>query len=113
MSERCYTRLTKGNGPACNPWEGATLVEVKGELAALGGQLIERGERAVTGWDAFAKYVGVQGLLALATTGAVIYQLVAQHPVPGEVYGLVGVAWGFYFAKNGVAIAGIGKASKK
>lgn len=63
----------------------------------------------MTGWDAFAKYVGVQGILALLTTAAVIYALIAQQTVPGEVYGLVGVAWGFYFAKNGVNIAGIGK----
>jgi len=63
----------------------------------------------MTGWDAFAKYVGVQGLLALIMTGAIIGLLIAARPVPGEVYGLVGVAWGFYFAKNGVNIAGIGK----
>ena len=63
----------------------------------------------MTGWDAFAKYVGVQGLLAFITTAAVIGLLAASRTVPGEIYGLVGVAWGFYFAKNGVNIAGIGK----
>jgi hypothetical protein len=63
----------------------------------------------MTGWDAFAKYVGIQGLLALIFTLAIIYLLIAQLPVPGEVYGLVGVAWGFYFAKNGVSIAAIGR----
>jgi len=63
----------------------------------------------MTGWDAFAKYVGVQGLLAILLTLAIIGLLIAARPVPGEVYGLVGVAWGFYFAKNGVNIAGIGK----
>jgi hypothetical protein len=63
----------------------------------------------MTGWDAFAKYVGVQGLLALLTTGAVIGLLAFQRTVPGEIYGLVGVAWGFYFAKNGVNLANIGR----
>jgi len=64
----------------------------------------------MTGWDAFAKYVGVQGLLALITTVAVLIFLGLGRVIPGELYGLVGVAWGFYFAKNGYAIAGIRKA---
>jgi hypothetical protein len=63
----------------------------------------------MTGWDAFAKYVGVQGILALIMTGAVIGLLISVRPVPGEIYGLLGVSWGFYFAKNGVSIASIGK----
>ena len=63
----------------------------------------------MTGWDAFAKYIGVQGIMALAMTGGIIYALVVQQPIPGEVYGLAGVAWGFYFAKNGVSIARIGR----
>ena len=63
----------------------------------------------MTGWDAFAKYVGVQGLLALLTTIAVLVFLGMGRVIPGELYGLVGVAWGFYFAKNGYAISGIGR----
>ena len=63
----------------------------------------------MTGWDAFAKYVGVQGIMALSMTGGIIYALVVGLQVPGEVYGLAGVAWGFYFAKNGVSIASIGR----
>ncbi len=62
----------------------------------------------MTGWDGFAKYCGIQGLLALMTTVAVLGMLYLGREVPGELYGIVGVAWGFYFAKNGVAIAKIG-----
>ncbi|MDD3427583.1 MAG: hypothetical protein PHR42_01435 [Caldisericia bacterium] len=63
----------------------------------------------MSGWDAFAKYVGVQGILALVSTGAMIYMNIANIIVPEPVYSLVGLAWGFYFAKNGYAIANIGK----
>jgi hypothetical protein len=42
-------------------------------------------------------------------TLAIIGLLSVGRLVPGEIYGLVGVAWGFYFAKNGVNIAQIGK----
>jgi hypothetical protein len=55
----------------------------------------------MTGWDGFAKYMGVQGVLVVLLTLAVIGMLIAGLAVPGEVYGLIGIAWGFYFGKNG------------
>lgn len=53
------------------------------------------------GWEKFHKYVGVQGVLAVALTGTIIYLSVAQLPIPEVLVGLAGAACGFYFAKNG------------
>lgn len=53
------------------------------------------------GWERFHKYVGVQGIMAVAFTGAIIYMAVAQIPIPDVLIGLAGAASGFYFAKNG------------
>lgn len=63
----------------------------------------------MTGWDGFAKYVGIQGVLALLVTGAMVYMIVQGINVPDSTYSLIGLAWGFYFAKNGYSIANIGK----
>ena len=63
----------------------------------------------MTGWDGFAKYVGIQGVLALAVTITIIVITISKDTVPAELWSLVGVSWGFYFAKNGYQIANIGK----
>ena len=63
----------------------------------------------MSGWDAFAKYVGIQGVMALATTATVIVMALVGRLVPPELWSLQGIAWGFYFAKNGYAIANIGR----
>ena len=55
----------------------------------------------MSGWDGFSKYVGVQGVLVLLLTIALIAMLLLGQVIPGEVYGLLGIAWGFYFGKNG------------
>jgi len=55
----------------------------------------------MNGWEKFHKYVGVQGILATALTGTLIYLLVAQIPIPDILVALLGTSWGFYFAKNG------------
>lgn len=58
----------------------------------------------MTGWDGFAKYVGVQGIIAILLILVIAALLLTARPVPPEVYGFAGVALGFYFAKNGYAI---------
>lgn len=63
----------------------------------------------MTGWDGFAKYVGIQGVLALSTTVFMGIMLATSQQVPDVVYSLIGTAWGFYFAKNGYSIKDIGK----
>ena len=57
------------------------------------------------GWEKFGKYVGVEGVLSIILTGAVTAALFLQFAVPGEIYGLLGIAWGAYFRKNGVNAA--------
>lgn len=59
--------------------------------------------------DGFAKYVGIQGILAVVTTCAVIAMAVLRYTIPPELWSLQGISWGFYFAKNGYSIANIGK----
>ena len=56
------------------------------------------------GWEKFHRYVGVQGVLATALTGTLIYMLVAQLVIPDVLIGLLGTSWGFYFAKNGTNV---------
>jgi len=58
----------------------------------------------MNGWSKFNKYVGVQGILAVALTATLIYLLVAQITVPDVLIGLTGTVIGFYFAKNGPGI---------
>lgn len=55
----------------------------------------------MTGWDGFAKYVGVQGLLALLLGGVIGYLAVVRVPIPQELIGVFGIVVGFYFGKNG------------
>lgn len=59
----------------------------------------------MTGWDGFGKYVGIQGVLAVTMTAAAIGLMYLGKPVPSEAWGLLGVAWGVFFAKNGKAVA--------
>lgn len=54
--------------------------------------------------EAFDKFCGVQGLLAMSMTIAVIVLTAQGKIVPPEMYSLLGVGWGFYFAKNGSKI---------
>lgn len=55
----------------------------------------------MNGLERFHKYIGVQGVMALAFAGAIIYMAVAQLEIPDVLIGLAGTAAGFYFAKNG------------
>lgn len=49
----------------------------------------------------FHDFIGVQGVLAIGMTASVIAMIFLGIEVPKEAWGLLGVAWGFYFAKNG------------
>jgi len=49
----------------------------------------------------FARYVGVQGVLALLITISMIIMIFMTIAVPKEFWTLLGLSWGFYFAKNG------------
>ncbi len=53
---------------------------------------------------AFYKYVGIQGLIALALFGGFIYGAVAGVELPDNYTELLSLVTGFYFAKNGVGI---------
>ncbi len=55
----------------------------------------------MNGWEGFNKYVGVQGVLALIITIAMIVMLFMLIVVPDQLWTLLGLSWGFYFAKNG------------
>jgi hypothetical protein len=63
--------------------------------------------------EAFHKYCGVQGILAMSLTGTLIYMSVMAMPVPDVLVGLLGTSWGFYFAKNGDRIVKEAKAKGK
>jgi len=63
----------------------------------------------MNGWEKFHKYVGVQGILALIVTSAIIGWTSFEIVVPKEVWTLLGLAWGFYFAKNGSNIMAAAK----
>ena len=58
----------------------------------------------MTGWDGFAKYIGVQGILAIILTIALVTILIMGIPVTTELLALVTLTYGFYFAKNGYQI---------
>lgn len=45
--------------------------------------------------------VGAQTIIALAVTAAFIYAIVSNQPVPEHFQAVVGLIWGYYFAKNG------------
>ena len=51
--------------------------------------------------ESFAKYIGVQGVLALLITISMIIMIFMMIEVPKEFWALLGLSWGFYFAKNG------------
>ena len=55
-------------------------------------------------WEGFAKYLGVQGIMALALVGGFIYATIAQLPLPDLYTNVMTLVVGYYFAKNGVGI---------
>ena len=55
-------------------------------------------------WDKANKYVGVQGVLALLVTIALLAMIFLAITPPDQIWTLLGLSWGFYFAKNGPRI---------
>ncbi len=64
-------------------------------------------------WEKFAKYVGVQGVLALVLMLAIIGLLFAKIEVPAFLYNMLTLVVGYYFAKNGVGILDALRKNKK
>lgn len=54
--------------------------------------------------EQFDKYIGIQGLLAVILTLAIVAWTSFHVEPPKEVWGLLGLAWGAYFTKNGSKI---------
>lgn len=54
--------------------------------------------------DKFHDFIGVQGVLALGMSIAVVAMIFMRYEVPKELWALLGIAWGFYFAKNGKVV---------
>lgn len=54
--------------------------------------------------EGFNKYVGVQGILCLLVTVFLLIFIAKQTPIPDQIWTLLGLSWGFYFAKNGPGI---------
>ena len=52
-------------------------------------------------WKDFNTYVGVQGILALMVTAAMLVMIFLVLIIPDQLWTLLGLSWGFYFAKNG------------
>jgi len=65
----------------------------------------------MTGWDSFAKYVGVQGILAIMFAGAIIYMMIVQIPITDAIIGVFGIMVGFFFGSNGRAYVNAVKSS--
>ncbi len=58
----------------------------------------------MSGWSAFNKYCGVQGIMALLLVGGFVYASMVGIKLT-DFYGqLMTLIIGFYFAKNGVGI---------
>lgn len=55
-------------------------------------------------WEGFAKYIGIQGIMALGLVGGFIYTSIAQLPLPDLYTNVMTLVVGYYFAKNGVGI---------
>lgn len=54
--------------------------------------------------EQFDKYCGIQGVLALMLTAGAIFLMVNGKEVPNDMFGLLGISWGFYFSKNGTKL---------
>jgi len=58
----------------------------------------------MSGWGGFAKYVGIQGIMALALVGGYIAAPYVGVVLPEGYTEITTFVCGFYFAKNGVPI---------
>lgn len=58
----------------------------------------------MTNWEAFNKYIGVQGILAIVLLGGFVGSIFAHITLPDLYDNLMTFVIGFYFAKNGVGV---------
>ena len=63
-------------------------------------------------WEGFNKYVGIQGILAVAMGGGYIASAYVGITLPAGYTELMSVLFGFYFAKNGVGIVAAARGVK-
>lgn len=52
-------------------------------------------------WKYFNKYIGVQGVLAILLTSAILVLILIGRPVPEQLWGYLAFAWLYYFSHNG------------
>jgi len=55
----------------------------------------------MTGWDAFNKYIGVQGVLAVMLIAGYIAAIFVHVVLPDAYSQITTLILGYYFAKNG------------
>ncbi len=56
----------------------------------------------MSGWDAFNKYVGVQGILAILLVGGYVGSFYVHVQLTDAYSQIMTLVLGYYFAKNGV-----------
>lgn len=65
-------------------------------------------------WEFFARYIGVQGVIAVIMVITICIIHVQGRNVAPEFWGVVGIIIGFYFGKNGRQVVnGLTQAAKK
>ena len=58
----------------------------------------------MSGWEGFAKYCGIQGILAMALVGGYITAVFVGVLLPDGYTEIMVFVCGFYFGKNGVPL---------
>lgn len=58
----------------------------------------------MSNWEAFNKYIGVQGILAVVLLCGFVAAIFARITLPDLYDNLMTFVIGFYFAKNGVGV---------
>lgn len=58
----------------------------------------------MSAWDGFAKYCGVQGVIAILLTIVYVIAILNAMTLPDTFANIMMFVYGYYFAKNGVGI---------
>lgn len=66
----------------------------------------------MTGWDAFNKYVGIQGIMGLGLVSGYIVASFTAIVLPVGYTEIMAVIVGFYFARNGKGIVASAKKNR-
>lgn len=61
----------------------------------------------------FAKYIGVQGILAVGFFIIFAIMMIGERQINPEFWGILGIIIGFYFAKNGHEIIDLVNSKRK